>query len=268
MPFVRYTRDKRGYESTMVMHVYRSGASAQRTRVLYLFRSPPNVRVGRRPLDQEVVEALEHTHPDLTFDWTNLLREPPPPRPEPRERPSRPNRPPRAGAAVAPASAPPVQVDDQSLLGRVLGAEQAVRLRAKYQELLQRIARRATTPEQREQLTDRAGRLNPDEWTDESAVRTASRTVEQEWAAIAEELPQRRRGRRGGRHRAAGRLEPSAAEQSEIMASNGESRVDQREARVADSDRVDAGNRDSDPLSPDDVEPAETRTATDVPGDD
>jgi hypothetical protein len=246
----------------MVMHVYRSGSGPQRTRVLYLFRSPPNVRVGRRPLDPEVVEALEHTHPDLTFDWTTLLKEPPP-QPQ-RIGPGRPQR-----QASVPASPPPVvQVDDQSLLGRVLGAGNAVRLRTKYQELLQRIARRATTPEQREQLTERAGRLNPDEWTDEGAVRAASRTVEQEWAAIAEELPQRRRGRRGGRHRAAGRLEPAAAGPSEIMASNGESRVDQGEARVADSDRLDAGDRDSDSVSTDDVEPAETRTATDVPDDD
>jgi hypothetical protein len=254
----------------MVMHVYRSGSGPQRTRVLYLFRSPPNVRVGRRPLDPEVVEALEHTHPDLTFDWTTLLREPPPPplRSEPRDRPGRPNRPQRQVSATTVPSTPPVQVDDQSLLGRVLGAERAVRLRTKYQEVLQRIARRATTPEQREQLTERAGRLNPDEWTDEAAVRAASRTVEQEWAAITEVLPQRRRGRRGGRNRAAGRLEPAAAGPSEIMASNGESRVDPREARLAGPDRVDAGGRDRDPVSTDAVDPAETRTATDVPGDD
>jgi hypothetical protein len=250
----------------MVMHVYRPGAGPQRTRVLYLFRSPPNVRVGRRPLDPEVVEALEHTHPDLTFDWTTLLREPPPPpRPELRERSGKPNRTQRPAAAVA-AFTPPIVVDDQSLLGRVLGANHAVRLRT--QELLQRIARRATTPEQREQLTERAGRLNPDEWSNEAAVRAACRTVEQEWAAIAEELPQRRRGRRGGRHRAAGRLEPAVAGPSEIMATNGESRVDQREARVADPDRLDAGGRDSDPVSTDADDPAETGTATDVPDDD
>jgi hypothetical protein len=267
VPFIRYTRDKRGYESTTVMHVYRSGSGPQRTRVLYLFRSPPNVRVGRRPLDPEVVEALEHTHPDLTFDWTTLLREQQTaPRFEPRDRPGRPNRQARPESATA--VAPPVQVDDQSLLGRVLGAERAVWLRNRYQELLQRIARRATTPEQRDQLTERAGRLNPDEWTDETTVRTASRTVEQEWADIAEELPQRRRGRRGGRHRAAGRLEPAAEASSEIMTANGEGRGDQRETRLADPDRVDPGGRDSDPVSTDSVDSPETRTATDVPGDD
>ena len=75
MPFIRYARDKRGYESTFVMHAYRA-AWTSRARVLYLFRSPSDLKVGRRPLDAEVMEALEHTHPDLAFDWPTLLREP------------------------------------------------------------------------------------------------------------------------------------------------------------------------------------------------
>ena len=44
------------------MHAYHHGAG--RARVLYLFRSPSNVKVGRQALDGEVTEALEHTHPD------------------------------------------------------------------------------------------------------------------------------------------------------------------------------------------------------------
>jgi hypothetical protein len=265
VPFVRYTRDKRGYESTMVMHVYRSGSGAQRTRVLYMFRSPPNIRVGRRALEPEVIEALEHTHPDLTFDWTALLREPPPPAPrfEPRERPGRPGRPSRpAGETARPAA-----VDDQSLLGRVLGAEQAGRLRARYQDLLQRIARRATTPEQRDRLTERAARLNPDEWPDEDAARAASRTIEADWSALADELPQRRRGRRGGRNRAV-RPEAAGAAASEIMASNGESRGDDSEIRLDDHDRGRDDRSRRDPGSADSGDPAAARTAADVPGDD
>jgi hypothetical protein len=161
----------------------------------------------------------------------------------------------------------PAVVDDQSLLGRVLGAGQAVRLRARYQELIQRIARRATTPEQRDQLSERAARLNPDEWPDEGAVRAASRSVESEWAAIAEELPQRRRGRRGGRHRAIRPDEPGPAS-SEIMAANGESRGDDSEVRLADHDRGGDDRRLRGSVSADPVDPAEARTATDVPGDD
>ncbi len=68
MPFIRYTRDKRGYEVTFVMHAYRSPQGTGRTRVLYLFRSPAHLQGGRQALDDEARDGLEHTHPDLTFD--------------------------------------------------------------------------------------------------------------------------------------------------------------------------------------------------------
>ena len=74
VPFIRRTRDKRGYENTYVMHAYRPAQGPHRTRILYVFRSPAGSRIGRDPLDGEVQEALEHTHPDLTFDWQALLQ--------------------------------------------------------------------------------------------------------------------------------------------------------------------------------------------------
>ena len=46
MPFLRVIRDKRGYETTYLMHLYREG-HRQRSRILYVFRSPGGVRVGR-----------------------------------------------------------------------------------------------------------------------------------------------------------------------------------------------------------------------------
>ena len=66
MPFIRQTRDKRGFEQTLVMHSYQSGG--QRPRVLYLFCSPANLRVGRTALDAEVMEALEETLRPLAED--------------------------------------------------------------------------------------------------------------------------------------------------------------------------------------------------------
>jgi len=85
VPFLRHARDKRGYETTFVMHSFRPGAgqAAGRTRLLYMFRTPSNRKVGRNLLDPEVMEALEHTHPDLNFDWASLTREAAPPRIEP-----------------------------------------------------------------------------------------------------------------------------------------------------------------------------------------
>ena len=176
MPFIRYTRDKRGYETTFVMHGYRPAQGPQRTRVLYLFRAPSHVRMGRRPLDEEAREALEHTHPDLSFDWSALDRESEGVRgADHRERErERDGGRPRRGAPPQgrpkPPPATPLVVDDQSLLGRTLGGATAGRFRARYSELLERIIRRARTPEERDRLTELAQRLNPDDWPDAEAV--------------------------------------------------------------------------------------------------
>jgi hypothetical protein len=213
VPFIRYARDKRGYESTFVMHAYRAANGSSRARVLYVFRSPSGLKVGRRALEAEVTEALEHTHPDLAFDWTALLREPGlPPRVDARDRPYRSSNPrhggrpeaqhPRPPAEPAP---PPVIIEDDSLLGRTVGAREAARLRARYLDLQQRIGRRARTPEDRDRLFERLHRLNPDDWADQAAIQTAVTSIEADWDAVAGELPHRRRGRRGGRVRGDGR---------------------------------------------------------------
>ncbi len=217
MPFIRHTRDKRGYETTYVMHQYRPVQGPQRTRVLYLFRSPSHVKVGRQPLDEEIREALEHTHPDVSFDWATLGRESAIVRseePRERERGPRGPRPPRPSPPAPPP--PPTIAEDPSLLGRVAGAERAAKLRAAYLDLLQRIGRRSRTPEERDRLTSRMQRLNPDEWPDEATVRAQLDAVQAEWTAIAAELPARRRGRRGGRHRE--RLESTDAASPEADA--------------------------------------------------
>lgn len=75
MAFFRFSRDKRGYEHFyLVQPTNRRGKS--RTRVLYWFRTPPNVRVGREPFDAEVRRALEAQHPDVTFDWKTIVEAP------------------------------------------------------------------------------------------------------------------------------------------------------------------------------------------------
>lgn len=203
------------------MHSFRpaAGQASGRTRLLYLFRTPSNRKVGRSLLDPEVMEALEHTHPDLTFDWTSLLRTPALTAPDPdrdrsdrdrerdrdrgrQRREERRERQSEARREAAPAAAPPVVIlEDESALGRTLGAAEAARLRAAFSELTQRIVRRARTPEERDRLIERAARLNPDEWADETAIREAAATFTAELDAIRQELPRRRRGRRGGRTR-------------------------------------------------------------------
>lgn len=77
MPFVRFARDRRGYE-----HVYLIDTSRDRgrSRVLYWFRTPPGVKVGRNPFDPDTQRSLERQNPDVQFDWAQIVaaRMPPP----------------------------------------------------------------------------------------------------------------------------------------------------------------------------------------------
>jgi hypothetical protein len=249
------------------MHAYRATNGGQRGRVLYLFRSPSHVHLGRRALDTEVMEALEHTHPDLNFDWQALVRDPAlrsstndeDSRPAPRRQSVRPP------SQAAPTAPPVVIVEDDSLLGKTLGADHARRLRQQFAELLQRIARRARTPDDRDRLTERAGRLNPDGWADESAIRTAVSTVEADWGAISMELPRRRRGRRGGRHASEARASAPAAGPSGIIEGSGDG--DGAETDSVDRE-ADAGDDrgDDDRLGPDAEARADPSDAADTGG--
>jgi hypothetical protein len=80
--FLKFSRDKRGYEHFyLVRQTIRRGGP--RNRVLYWFRTPPGVRVGRAPFDDDVRRALEKQNPDVSFDWQKLLDTPiPPPAPD------------------------------------------------------------------------------------------------------------------------------------------------------------------------------------------
>ena len=73
MPFLRVIRDKRGYETTYLMHLYRDG-QRQRSKILYVFRTPGGVRVGRDPLEPDVLRQIEAQYPDIVFNW-QLVRE-------------------------------------------------------------------------------------------------------------------------------------------------------------------------------------------------
>lgn len=71
MPFLRVTRDRRGFEHVAILHQdVRRGRS--RPTLVYFSRMPPSLRVGRMPLDADTRRAIEHAHPDLIFDWARL----------------------------------------------------------------------------------------------------------------------------------------------------------------------------------------------------
>ena len=79
MPFLRFSRDKRGYESTYLVHIQNRRGKPSRQRILYWYRTPPGVRVGRPPFDEEARRRLEAQNPDVTFDWPTIIATPIPP---------------------------------------------------------------------------------------------------------------------------------------------------------------------------------------------
>lgn len=79
MPFLRFSRDKRGYEHIYLIHAQNRRGKPGRPRVLYWYRTPPGVKVGRVPFDAEMRRTLEAQYPDVTFDWKSLESTPVPP---------------------------------------------------------------------------------------------------------------------------------------------------------------------------------------------
>ena len=73
MPYLRFSRDKRGYENTYVFDDTSTDGKS-RPRMLYWFRTPPNVKVGRFSLDEDAIRAIEESNPDVPFDWNKMLK--------------------------------------------------------------------------------------------------------------------------------------------------------------------------------------------------
>jgi hypothetical protein len=74
---LRFTRDKRGYETTLLVHAGRHNGRS-RQRILYWFRTPPGVKVGRPALDEDAIRWIEEHNPDIEFDWPKILQAQPP----------------------------------------------------------------------------------------------------------------------------------------------------------------------------------------------
>jgi len=76
LAFFRFTRDKRGYQHFYLVEPITNRRGTVRQRVLYWFRSPPDIKVGREPFDEGVRRLLEAQNPDVTFDWRAILDAP------------------------------------------------------------------------------------------------------------------------------------------------------------------------------------------------
>ena len=42
--------------------------------MLYWFRTPPGVKVGRAALDEDAIRLIEQLNPGIEFDWTRILK--------------------------------------------------------------------------------------------------------------------------------------------------------------------------------------------------
>jgi hypothetical protein len=74
--FLKFSRDRRGYENFYLVEPVTGRRGKTRQRVLYWYRTPPNVKVGREPFDAHVMRALEAQYPGVKFDWDQLRHTP------------------------------------------------------------------------------------------------------------------------------------------------------------------------------------------------
>ena len=190
MPFLRVIRDKRGYDTTYLMHLYREG-HRQRSRILYVFRSPSGVRVGRSALEPDVLREIEASYPDIAFDWNDvrehsqhieMFAEPRrrrPPKHDEAPEAAAPESAPRetASEAPSPAVAAPAQPASEPRPAPIPAAidgatpdEQIAFLAHWYPIIRERVPRRTSDPVRQEALLALTERLNPATWTDADQI--------------------------------------------------------------------------------------------------
>lgn len=193
-----------------------------RSRILYWFRTPPGVRVGRSALDEEAIRLIEEHNPDVEFDWTRILKG--------QEGESRvKDRPPRSStpvqAAVQAAAPPPapllepdveehdeeepqdqlessaIQHPPSTVAEAKLGPEGLARLRARHAEILARISEAVADPVRKDELKAQAERLNPDTWVTDDEVAAGLESYEVVFESLRTAVGRRRKRRRSRRPR-------------------------------------------------------------------
>jgi hypothetical protein len=203
VPFLRLTRDRRGFENTYLMHADRPG---DRPRILYWYRTAPGIALGRAALDEDAIRTIEDQHPGIEFDWPAILAlsevmtpedEAPPQRAPQQQRRDKKrgqrrddrSRDSRGGAteAAAPdeASESEREVSDAAetgteaaesaepaepfeprnrLLEELAGREVGARLRARHAEIVSRIENLDVDGAEKDALFKRAEALDPELW--------------------------------------------------------------------------------------------------------
>ena len=197
MPFLRVIRDKRGYETTYLMHWFREG-NRQHSRILYVFRTPGGVRVGRAALEPAQLAQIQAQHPEIDFDWPAVLEnrqviEPAQDQRRPRKR----KREDEAPAPVAEAPAPVVPPQSRPVVPAAIEGEtpdaQIEYLVAWYPRICQIITDRTADVARREILLALAQRLDPSAWTDADEITAGLQQAAEALERLSRVFSRRRR---------------------------------------------------------------------------
>jgi hypothetical protein len=192
------------------MHLYRDG-QRQRSRILYVFRTPGGVRVGRDPLEPEVLRQIEAQYPDIAFNWQQVREtqqlietaaDPRRRRPRREEETTPPVSPPVVTAPAAipagpPTTASPPRVAIPSTIEGATPDERIAFLAHWHPIIRERIPHRTSDPSRREALNALADRLNPANWTDADQITAGLQQAAEALERLSRVFAKRRRrGRR------------------------------------------------------------------------
>jgi hypothetical protein len=225
VPFLRLTRDRRGFENTFLMHADRPG---DRPRLLYWYRTAPGIALGRSPLDEDAIRTIEEQHPEIDFDWPAILalaavmtpeEEAPAPRPQrqPQQRLGK-----RRGRDAAPRESTPRDPDRDVPLGEagsatsellvmtepeeatieapqpsnrlveeLAGREIGSRLRARHADIIARIDDLEVDGSVKDAWFKRAEAIDPELWMTPEAVLEGVRQADAQYDKLRSELPVR-----------------------------------------------------------------------------
>lgn len=190
------------------MHLYRDGPR-QRSKILYVFRTPGGVRVGRDPLEPDILRQIESQYPDIQFNWATVRESQQviETSVEPRRR--RPRREDETSAVAtsspvvsgsppaAPASPPPPRLAIPSVIEGETPDERIAFLAHWHPIIRERIPHRTSDPARREALTALADRLNPANWTDADEITAGLQQAAEALERLSHVFAKRRRrGRR------------------------------------------------------------------------
>lgn len=240
MPFLRFSRDARGYESTYLCHTFRRSSGPPELRVLYWFRSPPDVKVGRPALAPDVIRAIEESNPTLRFDWDKILKVKPPPPPDPGRAGRDERRPRRRRGKDAAETKSPATSSRSATPSRAPSGESAASRRTGSAEVPAKPAEAVDAGGSASDLMPQPGEVGVD--TDEPLRHVALAVTDDEGLARLRARYAEIQTRIGDRFRDPARLEELRA-QAALIDPDGWRTIDEARARIASLDDTTAALR-------------------------